>query len=363
MRRQVEAILEEIAALPKVELHRHLDGGIRDQLLFDTARRRNMKLPDAVTCADDLAAYTSAGETCQSLTEFLQAGRQTFIFFTPIVRGDRIALRQMALDTCEDLASNNIIYAELRYSPHLLADDNLSASEVVALICDAVREGSARFGIRATTILCAMRHFPEWTSEVVDLAHQFRNNGVVGIDIAGDERHSCLPHRKEFARAKSLGLKITAHASEAGPAHEIVNAVEHLHAERIGHGYHCVHDEAVYKFVRDQRLHLECCVTSSLLTNAVLVPVDQHPVRLFSADGVSFSLSTDDPSVCRTTLNRELQVAAEHVGLSFDDIVRAMVNAAQAAFLPESDRQQLVDTITKHAALAATRILSASPSS
>lgn len=93
------------------------------------------------------------------------------------------------------------------------------------------------------------------------------------------------------------------------------------------------------------------------------MPVDQHPVRLFSADGVSFSLSTDDPSVCRTTLNRELQVAAEHVGLSFDDIVRAMVNAAQAAFLPESDRQQLVDTITKHAALAATRILSASPSS
>eukprot|EP00474_Spongospora_subterranea_P011127 CRZ11585.1 hypothetical protein [Spongospora subterranea] len=332
--------LAMLSRLPKVELHCHLDGTVRDSLIFDTAIRRGIPLPEDVNCPADLRKYTAVDVSCGSLTEFLKP----FQFLTPYLKGDKTALRQMALDACEDFATHNIIYAEIRYSPHLFSDLEFTPETVVSTITDALREGSDKFGIQVSTILCALRHFPAWTKEVVDLAHMYREHGVVGIDLAGDERHSSLPHAVEFARAKSLNIHITAHAGEIS-GQEIMLVAKNLHAERIGHGYHCVNDVELFNFVKNSKLHMECCLTSSLCTRAFVGSLKDHPVITFNRHSVSFSLNTDDPHICSTNLNLELQLALNEIGMNLNDVANCLVNAVNASFIPERERNKLLQKV------------------
>ncbi|KAI8903402.1 hypothetical protein EDD86DRAFT_250486 [Gorgonomyces haynaldii] len=236
---------------PKVELHLHLDGAVSPQLLFSTAKRRNIPLPNDVQEPLDLVKYIAAGPKCQSLTEFLKR----FVFFTPIVQGDPIAIREMTLELLQELADQNVFYAELRYNPHFLTSESLSTRQVVEIVSEAVREGALKHKRRFKTILCAMRHFPDWTREIVDLAIEFKES-IVGIDLAGDEMHDALPHKAEFDRARENGIRITLHAGETGPAQEVERAISVMGAERIGHGYNTLTDPAVIQLVKDRNTPL-----------------------------------------------------------------------------------------------------------
>ncbi|MHC4392799.1 MAG: adenosine deaminase, partial [Planctomycetota bacterium] len=128
------------------------------------------------------------------------------------------------------------------------------------------------------------------------------------------------------------------------PAQNIREALDILHAERIGHGYHLVEDQALYQRVRDEDIPLECCITSSLQTGAVK-DLETHPVRRFVTDRLNLSLSTDDPSVCGIDLEHEHRLAFTELGFSASDLSFMTFNAARSAFLPAAERLALIERL------------------
>jgi len=336
----------------RVELHVHMDGAIRVDTFLDVARRRGIELPTRTP--EGLRRYVQVPHDCRSLTRFLE----TFWFFLPIV-SEAEAVERIAYEMCEDEARNGVRYFEARFSPHVLMTDSFRPEEVVERALAGLQKGERRFGVTAKAILCCMRHRPDWSDETVSLALKYRQDGVAAIDLAGDETHyGGGPHAAAFRRAMEAGLPATVHAGEAGPAANVAEALDLLHARRIGHGYHVVDDAALYERVKRERTPLECCITSSLQTGAV-PSIDVHPVRRFIADGANFSLSTDDPGVSGIDLEHEYRLAAKEFALDLSQEKDLNLRALEAAFIGPEERARIRAEIeaefAAEAAEAATR--------
>ncbi len=212
---------------------------------------------------------------------------------------------------------------------------------------------------------------------MVDLAEKYRFEGVVGIDIAGDEHNYPLaPHIPAFKRAFKLGIHRTAHAGETGSAESVRQVIEECHAERIGHGYAIIDDPSVYDLIRRNDIHLECCLTSSIQTNAIgkYIPKDSekeekhlivhghetktrlhshiiskketwHPIHHFARDYLNFSLSCDDPSVSQITIEHEYAHALKDLRLTPAQLTRCVFNAARSTFLNENEKKLLIQRL------------------
>ncbi|XP_046864517.1 adenosine deaminase-like isoform X2 [Xenia sp. Carnegie-2017] len=339
----------------KVELHVHLDGSLRITTIIELAKKKGIHLPSYDPKV--FKEYVSLKEP-KSLTCFLHC----FSYFIPVIAGDPVALERIAYEFCEDKANDGVLYCEARYCPHILAncevagtvyahDDNNDCPprRVVDSICKGFEQGCKEFGVKIRTILCCMRHKPEWSLEIVDLCEEFRNRHVVGLDIAGDESMGEIPAMKEhvlaFRRAKELGIHRTVHAGEAGPAASVHEAIFLLHAERIGHGYNVLQDPALYKLVINKKIHLELCPTSSIITGAVPGPFHKHPAIKFARDGANFSLNTDDMLVCQTNMNHEFNIAFNEMKFSAAMLAKATFNAARSSFLPPKEKEGLIEEL------------------
>lgn len=351
----------------KVELHVHLDGALRIQTIIDLAKEKQISLPSYDE--NGLRQYVSVSlDKPSSLQGFLSC----FRVFVPVIIDDVVALERIAHEFCEDQASSGVLYCEVRYCPHLLCtahnsmmngrpddEDNevpnmllekgVSPRDVVQAVCRGLHRGERDFGVKVRSILCCMRPEPEWSLEILSLCKEFSSDGVVGIDLAGDEILGEIPamkgHINAFKEARQLKIHRTVHAGEAAPAASVKEALNILHAERIGHGYHVLEDDMLYRRIIDENIHLEACPTSSILTGAVKPCFSTHPLRRFAQDRVNFSLNSDDPLVCHTTKDLEEKIAINKIGLSPAEITRATFNAARASFLPENEKQELIDQL------------------
>ncbi|CAF2131240.1 unnamed protein product [Rotaria magnacalcarata] len=357
-----------------VELHIHLDGSFRHSTLFELAEKKGITLPNGMKATiEDFIPYVSVQSACQSLAEFLEK----FPFFLNIVAGDVDALERVAYEFVEDQAIQGVLYTEARYSPQFLMGNTLTPEQVIEAINRGFERGIKEFHVDIRTLLCCIRPHPEWSMGVVDLANKYRSAGVVGIDLAGSEHnYSYSPHAAAFERAVKLGIHRTVHAGETGSADSVLQAIQQCHAERIGHGYAIVDDPAIYEIVHNRDIHLECCLTSSLHTNAVgkYMPTDiekheehfrlhghetkttlhihakskkeiWHPIHHFARDHINFSLSCDDPSVSQITIEHEYEHALTDLKLSPAQLSQCVFNAARSSFLPENEKNQLIDRL------------------
>ena len=164
--------------------------------------------------------------------------------------------------------------------------------------------------------------------DALELIKEFRNEGIVGIDSAGDEAAGFgLDDEvaKVYREAKKLGIRRTFHAGEAGPAANVAVALDKMVTERIGHGYRVVEDEAIYQRCLKERVHFECCPFSSYFTGAVNGNYNGgiHPIVRMAEDGANFSISKDDPTIFQTTLNDEYRYLMD-MGLTEAHLVRAV---------------------------------------
>uniref|UniRef100_A0A7N6BIN4 Adenosine deaminase n=1 Tax=Anabas testudineus TaxID=64144 RepID=A0A7N6BIN4_ANATE len=341
---------------PQIELHVHLDGAIRLQTILDVAKRRNIKLQ--ASTKEELAGIITLQEPF-TLTRFLDK----FAVYMHVVAGDRAAIKRIAYEFVEDKAKEGVIYVEVRYSPHLLANakvhpipwnqkgGELTPDDVVQLVNEGLREGERAFKIKARSILCCMRHMPKWSMDVVELCKKYRNKGVVAIDLAGDESLNCEAypeHRKAYEEAVRCGIHRTVHAGEAGPASVVREAVEVLKAERIGHGYRTLDDKALYKKLLAQKMHFEVCPISSKLTGAWNLEFTEHPIITFMKDKANYSLNTDDPLILNSTLNDDYRTAHTHMGFTEEEFKRLNICSAESCFLPDKEKRELLNTL--HAA-------------
>ncbi|TDH10178.1 hypothetical protein EPR50_G00072390 [Perca flavescens] len=338
---------------PKVELHVHLDGAIRVETILDVAKRRNIHLP--ANTVEEMRQIIILQQPA-TLTMFL--GK--FEEYMHVVAGDREAIKRMAYEFVEDKAKERVIYVEVRYSPHFLAntkvdpipwnqsEGDLSPDEVVHLVNEGLSKGERAFKVKARSILCCMRHMPSWSMDVVELCKKYQHEGVVAIDLAGDESLNCeanSEHRKAYEEAVRCGIHRTVHAGEVGPPSVVKEAVEVLKAERVGHGYSTLEDQVLYKKLLAQNMHFEICPVSSKLTGACNPDFTKHPVITFRKDKANYSLNTDDPLIFNSTLDLDYNTAHKYMGFTEEEFKRLNINSAKSCFLPEKEKKELVNRL------------------
>ncbi len=308
-------------ARPKIDLHLHLDGAIRTRTILELADGLGVALPSRTVTG--LERHVTVTPRCRSLIDFLAC----FDVFMPVTRSAK-AMERIAYELCEDQAKDGVVYFEARYAA-LLQAPALSIEESVEAALEGLRRGQRDFKLKAGLILCGMRTAPPSTTLAtakVAIAHP----GVVGLDIAGDERAPLAPHAEAFMLARKKGLPFTIHAGEAGPASNVREAIE-LGAARIGHGIRAVEDPRVLELAAKRRVTFEVCLTSNLQTRGV-ASLDRHPVQRLREAGVPVTLNTDDPAVSRITLSHEYEVAKTHFGWGSKDFAEIERNARRAAF-------------------------------
>uniref|UniRef100_A0A3Q2YRR1 Adenosine deaminase n=1 Tax=Hippocampus comes TaxID=109280 RepID=A0A3Q2YRR1_HIPCM len=293
-----------------------------------------------------------------TLTEFL--GK--FAEYMHVIAGDRDAIKRIAYEFVEDKAKEGVIYVEVRYSPHFLANCDVdpipwnqadvhictSIPYAVRLVNEGLRQGERAFHVKVRSILCCMRHMPSWSAEVVELCKKYRHEGVVAIDLAGDESLNCEAypgHRRAYEEAVRCGIHRTVHAGEVGAACVVKEAVEVLKAERVGHGYRTLEDRVLYKKLLAQNMHFEVCPISSKLTGACNADFTKHPV--VTKDKANYSLNTDDPLIFGSTLQLDYWMAHEHMGFTPEEFKRLNISSAASCFLPESEKNELLGKLYK----------------
>jgi adenosine deaminase len=324
-----------LQALPKAELHVHLDGSLRPTTLLELGRAAGVALP-----ADEPAALAAAMHVrdARSLDDYLARFATTVA-----VMQSAEALERIAFELAEDLAQEGVWYVEVRFCPTLFTTRGLPLEEAVAAPLRGLRRAEARFGIRTAVILCALRHLDAHHScTVAELALAFRDAGVVGFDLAGPEHgHPVAPHAAAFERVAREGLAITVHAGEAFGPPSIRQALVEGRAHRIGHGVRLIDDPRWLAYVRDRRIPVEICLTSNVQTRAV-PDFASHPLRTFLAEGLLLSLNTDNRLMSATTVVEEYFRVHRYLGLRPADLARLALMSFDSAFLPWPEKQALL---------------------
>lgn len=330
--------LAVVHSMPKIELHRHLEGSLRLETLVEIGEDAGIDMPDYDVESLRPFVQMMPGEE-RSAKHFLSK----FMTLRQFYRSVEI-IERITYEIVEDAARDNVKYMELRFTPKALCNiTELKLEEIVPLVCDVGNVAADEFGIMVRYIISMNRHEPVALGEpVLRAALNNRHKGVVGIDLAGDEaNYSGLEFRSLFQRAKSAGLGITVHAGEWGGVDSIWNAIGNLGADRVGHGVAVIEDPAMIQVLVDRGIALEVCPTSNYLSG-VIDSMEEHPINDLTQRNVLTTINTDDPLICDVTLSQEIVATMLALNLSLDDIKHYQMRAARAAFLEGSEREDLV---------------------
>ncbi|MCR5443251.1 MAG: adenosine deaminase [Sphaerochaetaceae bacterium] len=345
-----------IKRIPKVELHDHLDGGLRPSTVIDLARKYDISIPSQDPA--ELADWFEQGCKLKSLTLYLQ----TFAVTTAVMQTEE-ALRRVAYEAVLDWNEEHIVYGEVRFAPVLHTNRGLSMDDVVQAVLKGLEQGRKETGVQFGLILCAMRNqSPNLSLEIAKLAVAYRDRGVVGFDLAGDEKgNPPKDHIDAFQYIRNKNFNITIHAGEAFGLDSIWQAIQVCGAQRIGHGTRLVDDMSLdgmriekmgdlAHFVQDKRIPLEMCISSNIGTGAAK-SFGTHPFIVFFRNHFRVSLCTDNRLMSNTNLTKEMNIAAENFGLTLKDLERISVNAMKSAFIHHDEKLNLIyDVIKKQCA-------------
>ncbi|GGR37717.1 adenosine deaminase [Streptomyces roseolus] len=347
---------DQVRRAPKVLLHDHLDGGLRPGTIIELAREQDYsKLPE--TEPDKLGVWFREAADSGSLERYLE----TFAH-TCAVMQTREALFRVAAECAVDLAEDGVVYAEVRYAPEQHLEAGLTLEEVVEAVNEGFREGERRaretgHRIRVGALLTAMRHAAR-ALEIAELANRYRDDGVVGFDIAGAEAgYPPTRHLDAFEYLKRENNHFTIHAGEAFGLPSIWQALQWCGADRLGHGVRIIDDIEVAEdgsvrlgrlaaYVRDKRIPLEMCPTSNLQTGAA-ASYAEHPIGLLRRLHFRATVNTDNRLMSGTSMSREFELLVDAFDYTLDDIQWFTVNAMKSAFIPFDERLAMINDVIK----------------
>jgi adenosine deaminase len=339
--------LDTIRRAPKVLLHDHLDGGLRPQTVIELAREIGYGgLP--TTDPDELGRWFTLGADRKSLELYLEGFRHTIaVMQTPE------AIERVAAECIEDLATDGVVYAEVRMAPELLTDGGLSLDEATAAMLAGLEMGAKGRPITARLLVAAMRQAAR-SVEIAELAVRHRDAGVVGFDIAGPEAgYPPTRHLDAFHLIARENFHFTIHAGEGFGLPSIWEARQLCGAERLGHGVRIVDDITtrpdgrgvlgrLAADVRDRRIPLEMCPTSNVHTGAV-PSIAEHPFGLLRRLRFRVTVNTDNRLMSGITLSGELAALSDAFGLGLDDLEWLTLNGMKSAFLPFDGRLRIIN--------------------
>ena len=323
----------DFLALPKIELHCHLDGSLRTETIIDIARKEGIQLPSFDK--DELQKELIAPLECESLDEYLKR------FSLPnLVMQSKESLRRITFELFENATRENVKYLEVRFAPLLHVLKGLSIEEVIQSVIEGMREAESRYEIKGNIILSCMRTMSvESAFEVVEKGKQFLGKGVVAIDLcASEEEGFCERFVDPIALANQYGYRITIHAGETGIGKNVLEAVELLGAERIGHGVFINECAEAYEIVKERQIVLEMCPTSNVQTKAVH-HYSEHPIYKFHKDGIKVTINTDNRTVSDTTMEKEIDIINKEFNLSEEDYRQIYLNSVEASFADQETKE------------------------
>ena len=391
-KRIMEEILfseEFLKAVPKTDLHVHLDGSLRLGSLIEMAKERKLKMP----------SYTEEGlrelvfkDGYQNLAEYLNC----FAYTTQVLQ-DPEGLERAAYELAWDNINEGVRYIEVRFAPMLHVHQGFTMEAVLESVNNglnsAKREYNNQLAAKNDTsppfeygiIACAMRMFTSSFSDYykkISEAHLFmparklyglaslelaravvdikERTGIpiVGFDLAGAELgYPAEDHVEAFDYVHKNFLKKTVHAGEAYGPESIFQAITDLHADRIGHGYHLLDEGSVNKdkvadpatyirelsqYLAESRITIEVCLSSNMDTDPELSSMSDHPFRKMKELKLSTTICTDNRLVTRTTVSRELQLAADHFALDPKELKNIVIYGFKRSFYPKDYRQKRI---------------------
>lgn len=338
-----------LRALPKVELHRHLDCSIRWSTLIRAAHQMGLTSHSVHSLSlkelhNEFLILEKMQDLNSVLNKFHMAQR---------VLGLEGLLEQIAFEAVEDAFNDGIRLLELRYSPDFVREANptMSYDEIHSALYRGIQRAQSLWPIACGLIVIVQRSKPVSIAEsVIDFVINNRES-VIGIDLAdSEENFDPSRYAKAFSRARARNLPVTVHVGEIpsqNAGKNIMGAVEILGASRIGHGVQCIHELSCINFLRESKILLEVCPWSNYLTQA-FPSYQDHPVRDLLNAGVLVSINTDDPGPFGSTLTDEYVLLQNHHDFSETDFNYCNLMAANASFLPQLNVDQVSFEIKKH---------------
>ncbi|MBE7433517.1 MAG: adenosine deaminase [Anaerolineales bacterium] len=332
--------LNKYITLPKVELHRHLEGSLRLSTMLDIARKHGVTVPVSMLNLSGLVQVQDKDPL--TFSNFLEKFKTLRLFYkSPDV------IHRVTREAVEDAARDNVRYLELRFTPVALSRaEGFPLHDVMDWVITSAGEAAKDFKIKVGLIASVNRHeSPELAEQVAWLAVEHQKRGLRGLDLAGNEAEfKSAPFHEIFKEAKGSGLRVTIHAGEWGPAENVRDAIENLGAERIGHGVRVLEDESITALAKERGTTFEVCVTSNF-QSGVVNELEKHPLPHMLEKGLKVTVNTDDPSVSRITLAHEFQIAHEKLLMPIDALKKTVLTAAESSFLPEAERAELVGSL------------------
>ncbi len=317
-----------LSALPKIELHLHLEGAIPLPALWELVRKYDTdNLINSIEALERKFAYRDFPHFLEVWNWKNQYIRETddFVFLSEAF--------------AKSLVQQNIVYAEVFFSPSDFHTTGMRVGEIAA----AIRKGLSRVdGTHVNLVADLVRdNGPSAASRVLDEVYESRDQGILGIGIGGAEQlHPAALFKDVFHRARDMGFHTTAHAGEAAGAASVADAVNLLKVERVGHATRAIEDPDIVELLREKSIFVEACPISNLRTG-VTSEIGDHPIRHYFDAGIPVSVNTDDPAMFNCTMVEELQMCVEHHQFTRPEITQMMRSAVDHAWCTEDEKVDL----------------------
>ena len=323
--------LSFIHALPKIELHLHLEGSLEPELMFELAQRNGVTLPFA--SVDDVRAAYEFSDLQSFLDIYYQGAN---------VLQTEQDFYDLTWAYLKRMADENVRHVEPFYDPQTHTDRGISFDVVTNGIYRALEDAKSQLGITSRLIMCFLRHLPpEAAMATLEQAldyNQCHGERIVAVGLDSSERDRPPSLFKEvFDKARSAGLKTVAHAGEEGPASYIWEALNLLQVCRIDHGVRCVEDDVLVKHLAETQMPLTVCPLSNIKLRVFNTMADHNLKQLLEA-GLCVTINSDDPSYFGGYLTENYIAIQEGLGLSDADIVQLIRNSAEASLMTPEER-------------------------
>jgi adenosine deaminase len=327
----MRGVAEFIGAIPKAELHLHLEGTLEPEMMLALARRNGVALRHR-----SVAALRSA-YSFRNLQDFLDLYYQG----TSVLQVEQ-DFYDLTWAYLVRAARQRVVHVEPFFDPQAHTARGVAFATIIGGISRALADGEARLGVTSRLIMCFLRHLPEADAEAtLDAMLPFRD-AIAGIGLDSTELGNPPgKFRNVFARARALGLRCVAHAGEEGPASYIREALDILKVERIDHGNRCIDDDALVEELRARRIGLTMCPLSNLRLGVVKT-MAEHPLRALLARGLLVTVNSDDPAYFGGYVNENYLALVEAGGLGLENMRQLAENSFTASFLGAADKARWI---------------------
>ncbi len=320
-------------SIPLVDLHRHIEGSIRIGTIVDLVNKFDIPFPARdYSGIKPLVQITKTQPGVMAFISKIQLATKVLVNFE--------ACRRVAYECVEDAAHEEIDYLEVRFSPVFMAQPHSLAPEgIVEAVVDGIEAAQDNFGLKTNIIGIISRTYgPDLARLELD-ALLTQKSSIKAVDLAGDEQN--FPGElfiDHFNRVVSAGLQVTIHAGESVGSRSIWQAINQLHAQRIGHGVRAIEDPALIDFLQIHQIPIESNITSNVQTGIVNNYSD-HPLKTFLEKNLLVTINSDDPGTSGISLRHEYERGSLLAGLTPGMIVQVQKNGLEAAFLSEYEKK------------------------